>query len=173
MAVLTRRCARPLLRRRRTATVRNGSRSWASIAIPTVLREGPSRRPMVNAKARVVHPPTLRANLATGAPCRKRVASDNRVVISIRLQRYQPTGCPIPAVTVRQISAQTHRALKARARRHGRSTEAEIRAILDAAVAPSPQPGIGSALARFGRRFHGVDLEIERDRTPPEPIGFE
>ena len=81
--------------------------------------------------------------------------------------------CPIAAVTVRQISAETHRALKARARRHGRSTEAEIRAILDDAVAASPKLGIGSALARLGRRFRGVELEIERDRTPPEPIRFE
>lgn len=79
----------------------------------------------------------------------------------------------MPAVTVRQISAETHRALKARARKHGRSTEAEIRTILDAAVAAPPEPGIGTALARLGRRFRGVELEIERDPTPPEPIRFE
>jgi plasmid stability protein len=79
----------------------------------------------------------------------------------------------MPAVTVRQLSPETHRALKMRARKHGRSTEAEIRAILDAAVAGSPEPRIGSALTALGRRLRGVELEIERDGTPPEPIRFE
>ena len=77
------------------------------------------------------------------------------------------------AVTIRNLSPETHRALKARARNHGRSTEAEIRAILDAAVKPAETIGIGSALARLGRRFGGVDLDIDRDRTPVEPIRFE
>ena len=67
------------------------------------------------------------------------------------------------AVTIRKLSPETHRALKLRARGHGRSTEAEIRAILDAAVKPAGEIGIGSALAALGRRFRGVDLEIERD----------
>ncbi len=79
----------------------------------------------------------------------------------------------MPAVTVRQLSPETHRALKLRARKHGRSTEAEIRAILDAAVAASHELRIGTALGRLGLRFRGVDLEIERDRTPAEPIRFE
>ena len=79
----------------------------------------------------------------------------------------------MPAVTVRRLSAETHRALKLRARKHGRSTEAEIRAILDEAVAGSPVPRIGSALTSLGRRFHNVEIEIERDRTPAEPIRFE
>ncbi|MGO9421397.1 FitA-like ribbon-helix-helix domain-containing protein [Roseiarcus sp.] len=58
-----------------------------------------------------------------------------------------------------------------RARKHGRSTEAEIRAILDAAVAGSPEPRIGSALTALGGRIRSV--EFERDGTPPEPIRFE
>ena len=44
------------------------------------------------------------------------------------------------AVTVRNLSPGTHRALKLRAATHGRSTEAEIRAILDEAVQPSSCP---------------------------------
>jgi antitoxin FitA len=79
----------------------------------------------------------------------------------------------VPAVTIRKLSPETHRALKARARSYGRSTEAEIRAILDAAVKPAETIGIGSALSRLGRRLGGVDLEIDRDRTPAEPIRFE
>lgn len=79
----------------------------------------------------------------------------------------------MPAVTVRKLSPETHRALKLRARRHGRSMEAELRAILDAAVKPAGEIGIGSALAALGRRFRGVDLEINRDLAPARPIRFE
>ena len=38
------------------------------------------------------------------------------------------------AVTIRNLTDETHRALKQRAAHHGRSTEAEIRAILEDAV---------------------------------------
>jgi len=53
----------------------------------------------------------------------------------------------MPAIVVRNISAETHRALRVRARKHGRSTEAEIRAILDGAVRPTARVKLGSALA--------------------------
>lgn len=77
------------------------------------------------------------------------------------------------AVTVRSLPAETHRALKERAARHGRSTEAEIRAILEDAVRPQTRIKMGSELARFGRRFGGLDLDVPRDRTPTEPAAFE
>jgi len=77
------------------------------------------------------------------------------------------------AVTIRRLSPETHRALKARARRHGRSTEAEIRAILEDAVNPAERIGVGSELAGLGRRFRGLELKIERDKTPAEPLKFE
>jgi plasmid stability protein len=51
----------------------------------------------------------------------------------------------MPAITVRNLSEETHRALKVRAAQHGRSTEAEIREILGAAVKPAL--GLGTALA--------------------------
>jgi plasmid stability protein len=79
----------------------------------------------------------------------------------------------MPAVTIRKLSPETHRALKARARGHGRSTEAEIRAILDAAVKPAEGDGIGSALAKLGRRFRGIELDIGRDPAPARPMCFE
>jgi len=63
--------------------------------------------------------------------------------------------------------------LKARARLHGRSTEAEIRAILEAAVKPAEEIGIGSALAALGRRFRGVELEITRESAPARPTRLE
>jgi plasmid stability protein len=47
------------------------------------------------------------------------------------------------SVTVRNLPEATHRALKHRAAQHGRSTEAEIRHILETAVRPGN--GLGSA----------------------------
>ena len=79
----------------------------------------------------------------------------------------------MPAVTVRNLPEETHRALKLRAAQHGRSTEAEIRAILEEAIRPKERIKIGSELAAFGRRFGGLDLDVERDQTPAEPAKFE
>lgn len=76
-------------------------------------------------------------------------------------------------VTVRNLPEETHRALKLRAAQHGRSTEAEIREILEEAVRPKTRIKIGSALAAFGRRWEGIDLDISRDQTPTEPAVFE
>jgi antitoxin FitA len=79
----------------------------------------------------------------------------------------------MPAVTIRKLSPETHRSLKARARGHGRSTVAEIRAILAAAVKPAEEVRIGSALAKLARRFRGVDLDVTRERTPARLMRFE
>jgi plasmid stability protein len=76
-------------------------------------------------------------------------------------------------VTVRNLPPETHRALRVRAARHGRSTEAEIREILEKAVRPSKRVKIGSELAAFGQRLEGLDLDIARDPTPTEPAVFE
>jgi len=78
----------------------------------------------------------------------------------------------VPAITIRKLSPETHRALKERAKGHGRSTEAEIRAILEEAVKPPEETGAGSALKAFGRSFRGVELEVERDQTPARPMRF-
>lgn len=77
------------------------------------------------------------------------------------------------SVTVRNLPDETHRALRVRAALHGRSTEAEIRAILECAVRPEERIKLGSLLAEIGREAGGVNLEIERDRTPAEPMAFE
>lgn len=74
------------------------------------------------------------------------------------------------AITVRSLSDATHRALKARAASHNRSTEAEVRAILDAAVMPQDRVRIGSLLAAIGQDEDGVDLDPHRDRTAREPL---
>jgi plasmid stability protein len=77
------------------------------------------------------------------------------------------------SVTVRNLPAETHRALKARAAEHGRSTEAEIRDILEQAVRPQTRVKIGSELAAFGRRLGKSDFKAVRDKRPPEPAVFE
>ena len=75
--------------------------------------------------------------------------------------------------TVRNLPDETHHALRVRAATHGRSTEAEIRAILEHAVRPENRVKLGTLLAEIGREVGGIDLEIERDRTPTEPMSFE
>jgi antitoxin FitA len=79
----------------------------------------------------------------------------------------------LAAVTVRNLPKETLRALKLRAARNGRSTEAEIRVILEEAVTPKPRLKIGSELAAFGRRYGGIKLNYERNRRPIEPAKFE
>ncbi len=77
----------------------------------------------------------------------------------------------MPSVTVRNLTDATHRALKLRAAQQGRSTEAEIRFILDAAVAP--KVGLGSSLAAIGHALGGVTLQTTRDKQPVEPASFD
>lgn len=78
----------------------------------------------------------------------------------------------MPAVTVRNIPEKTHRALKLRAAKNGRSTEAEIRRILEDALSADSTMGLGSQMAALGRRFGGVELNIKRDSRPAEPADF-
>lgn len=77
------------------------------------------------------------------------------------------------AVTVRNISDETHRALKLRAMKNGRSTEAEIRHILEKAVLTDNRLKLGSALANIGREFGGIELDFKRDQTATKPADFE
>ena len=74
------------------------------------------------------------------------------------------------SLTVRNLPDATHRALKLRAARHGRSTEAEVRLILEQAVAS--RAGLGSALAAIGRSVGGAGIEAKRDRRPIEPASY-
>jgi len=83
-------------------------------------------------------------------------------------------GCiQMSVVTVRNLPEETHRALKARASENHRSTEAEIRYILENAVRPNNRIKLGSLLAEIGREVGFIDLEIERDNTISDPVSFE
>jgi plasmid stability protein len=84
----------------------------------------------------------------------------------------------MPAVTIRNLSDETHRALRVRAAHHGRSTEAENRDILEAAVRPPERIKLGSLLKAIGRDAELSDSDVEalqksRDKTPAEPMTFE
>ena len=75
------------------------------------------------------------------------------------------------ALIVRNLPEETHRALKLRAAQHGRSTEAEIRSILQNAV--KPVLGLGTALAAIGQSVGGVDISYPRDASAVKPAVFE
>ena len=81
----------------------------------------------------------------------------------------------MPSITIRNLPDTTHQGLILRAAQHGRSTEAEIRFILEAAVAP--QVGLGTALAEVGRSLGGVEidgvLDLKRDPRPVKSARFE
>ncbi|MDP2369520.1 FitA-like ribbon-helix-helix domain-containing protein [Rhodoferax sp.] len=70
------------------------------------------------------------------------------------------------SITVRNLPDETHRALRMRAALAGRSTEAEVRAILESAARPEGRVKLGSLLAEIGQQAGGFNLEIERDKTP-------
>jgi plasmid stability protein len=74
------------------------------------------------------------------------------------------------AITVRNLSDETHLAIRRRASANGRSTEAEVRAILDDAARPSEPVGLGTAMRNAFREAGFAILEDVRDRTPVEPI---
>jgi plasmid stability protein len=76
----------------------------------------------------------------------------------------------MPAVTIRNLSDETHRALKARAAESNRSTEAEVRAILDAAVSSPGRVKVGSLLASIGQEAGGIELAVTREKTGREPL---
>ena len=80
-------------------------------------------------------------------------------------------------LTVRNLPDEVHRALRVRAALRGRSTEAEVRAILQETVLPKGRVGLGSLLTAIGRRAGLTEEESRgfalRDGTPAKPVEFE
>ncbi len=81
-------------------------------------------------------------------------------------------------MTVRNIPDEVHNALKARAKRHNRSAEAEVRAILEEVIRPEKRLHMGDALAALGRKVGLTNEDFSifdqvRDKTPAEPMRFE
>lgn len=83
------------------------------------------------------------------------------------------------SITIRNVPDEVHRAIRVRAAIHGRSTEAEIRSILEQAAKPEGRLKLGSLLMSIAREAGGLtDTEAThfdqlRDKTPAEPMGFE
>ena len=81
-------------------------------------------------------------------------------------------------MTVRNIPETVHNALKARAKLHNRSTEAEVRAILEEAINPAGRVPLGDALAELSRSI-GLSnedfavFEQVRETRAAEPMRFE
>ena len=81
-------------------------------------------------------------------------------------------------MTVRNIPDDVHSAIKARARRHNRSAEAEVRAILEEATQSERSIPMGDALAELGRKVGLTNedfavLEQVRNNAAAEPVSFE
>ena len=76
-------------------------------------------------------------------------------------------------IIVRQLPDEVHRALKARASAHGRSTEAEARDIIALAVLPDTRPKAGELLCGIWRGSDTSSVMFERDKTPHSPMSFE
>jgi len=84
----------------------------------------------------------------------------------------------VAMLTVRNLPEEVHRALRISAARHGHSMEAEVRAILEAAISPKGRVKLGSLLADMGRQAKLSDEEFAvfeqvRDKTPARPVSFD
>ena len=82
-------------------------------------------------------------------------------------------------VNVRNLPDEVHRAIRIQAAHHGRSTEAEIRDILERAAKPEGRVKLGSYLASIAREAGGltaeevVTFESARIKSPARAAGFE
>lgn len=72
-------------------------------------------------------------------------------------------------LTIRQLDERTHARLRGRAAKHGRSVEAEVRAILDAIV-DAPEENFLMALRAAMSEVGGVDLPLAPRTDRPRPV---
>jgi len=76
----------------------------------------------------------------------------------------------MPTLTIRNVPVETKKRLRIRAAEHGRSMEAELRAILEETLA-EPE-NMGQAIRRHFGALGGVELDLP-ERTPAgEPPDF-
>jgi len=80
-------------------------------------------------------------------------------------------------LTVRNLPEEVYLALRLRAALHGRSTEAEVRALLEEAVKPQGHLKLGSMLAEIGRKVKLTDEEValinQREKSAPRTVELE
>jgi len=78
----------------------------------------------------------------------------------------------MPSITIRNVPDEVHRAIRVRAAMHGRSTEAEIREILEQAARPEGRVKLGSLLSEIGRTVNLTEEEFavfESAQAQPAP----
>ena len=98
----------------------------------------------------------------------------NGVIDSIKLEGYRMAN-----VNVRNLPDEVHRAIRIQAALHGRSTEAEIRDILERAARPDGRVKLGSYLASIAREVGGLTdeehalSESARIKSPARAVSFE
>ena len=81
-------------------------------------------------------------------------------------------------LTIRNLPDEVHRALRMRAAQMGRSTEAEVRFVLEASVKPPQRLRLGTALAELGQQAGLTKQDVEglesaRDKAPAQPMRLE
>ena len=84
-------------------------------------------------------------------------------------------GMPVATLTVRGLAADLHARLRVRAAQHGRSMEAEVRAILEEHLTdPAPHiVGLGSRVhARFAA-LGGLELDLPPRQAAPRAADFD
>jgi len=74
-------------------------------------------------------------------------------------------------LTIRHLDERTHARLRGRAAEHGRSVEAEVRAILDAAVNVPDQTFLLALHASF-EEIGGLDLEVPSRTDQPRSVNL-
>lgn len=74
-------------------------------------------------------------------------------------------------LTIRQLDDRTHALLRGRAAAHGRSVEAEVRAIIRAAV-NRPSRNMLVSLHESFTQMGGLELEVPARTDAPRPVGL-
>jgi plasmid stability protein len=78
-------------------------------------------------------------------------------------------------LTIRNVPDEIHRALRARAAQHHRSTASEVREILTSVVKPEQRVRMGDALSSLGRDIGLTNADLAvfdtlQDKTPANPL---
>jgi plasmid stability protein len=77
-------------------------------------------------------------------------------------------------LTIRGLDEQTHARLRVEAARHGRSMEAEVRAILqDRFATPAAEYGLGTRIHERFAALGGMDLDLPARSERPRAAEFD
>ena len=85
-------------------------------------------------------------------------------------------GIFVATISIRNLPEEVHRALRVRAANHGRSTETEVRNILEQAVISDRRIALGSLLVEIGKEAEIDETDLshfERDQSPGKAADYE